>query len=69
MSPSWIRVLDEGGMIWESAERYPTLDDALRTADAAIAEWVRSVLGEDWSGPRDTRRRPPTGRRTGADTP
>jgi hypothetical protein len=57
MSPSWIRVLDEGGMIWESAEQYATLDDALKAADAAIAEWVRSVLGERWAVARAPRRR------------
>ncbi len=39
--PSFIRVLDEGGMIWSGADAYPSLDSALEAADAAIAEWCR----------------------------
>lgn len=38
---SFIRVLDEGGMIWSSEDAYPSLDSALEAADAAIAEWCR----------------------------
>lgn len=39
-SSSLIRVLDEGGMIWESEDDYETLDEALQAADAAIAAWL-----------------------------
>jgi hypothetical protein len=40
-SRSFIRVLDIGGMIWEGETSYPTLDDALAAADAAIKQWLR----------------------------
>jgi hypothetical protein len=45
-SRSLIRVLDEGGMIWESAARYASVDEALREAEAAVAQWMREQLGE-----------------------
>jgi hypothetical protein len=44
--PSWIRVLDEGGMIWESASHYASLDAALREAEEAVAQWMREQCGE-----------------------
>jgi hypothetical protein len=37
-SRSFIRVLDEGGMVWEGKTRYPSLGVALRAADTALAE-------------------------------
>jgi hypothetical protein len=40
-SRSLIRVLDTGGMIWESQERYDSLDDGLRDAEVAIAAWFK----------------------------
>jgi len=43
-SRSFIRVLDIGGMIWEGETSYPTLDDALVAADAAIAAFMRGEL-------------------------
>ena len=36
---SFIRVLDEGGTVWEGDDHYETLDHALAAAEAAIAEW------------------------------
>ena len=45
-SRSLIRVLDEGGMVWESATRYASVDEALREAEEAVAEWMREELGE-----------------------
>jgi hypothetical protein len=39
-SRSFIRVLDIGGMIWEGAPSYPTLDDALQAADDTIRDWL-----------------------------
>ena len=41
-----IRVLDEGGMIWESASHYASLDAALREAEEAVVQWMREQLGE-----------------------
>ena len=37
---SFVRALDEGGIIWEGASRYASLDDALRALDAGIAAWL-----------------------------
>jgi hypothetical protein len=34
--PSFIRVLDEGGMIWSGADAYPSLDNALAPAEHEI---------------------------------
>ncbi|MBA3532260.1 MAG: hypothetical protein H0T73_10100 [Ardenticatenales bacterium] len=39
---SFIRVMDEGGMIWESEKEYETIADALADADAAIAAWAKA---------------------------
>ncbi len=39
-STSLIRVLNEGGLVWESEDHYDTLDEALLAADAAISEWL-----------------------------
>jgi hypothetical protein len=39
-SRSFIRVLDIGGMIWEGAEDYETVDAALAEAEAAIEKWL-----------------------------
>lgn len=46
MRPSMIRVLDEGGMIWESASHYANVDEALRDAEAAVARHMRERYGE-----------------------
>jgi hypothetical protein len=45
-SRSLIRVLDIGGMVWESPPQYPSLDDALHAADAAVAEYLRTERGD-----------------------
>ena len=42
-SSSLIRVLNPGGMIWESKKRYKWLDDALAEADKAVADWLQSI--------------------------
>jgi hypothetical protein len=39
---SFVRALDEGGLVWEGNAPYGSLDDALRALDAAIAEWTGS---------------------------
>ena len=36
-STSFIRVLDTGGLVWEGADAYPSLDAAFDAADAALA--------------------------------
>ena len=37
---SFIRALDEGGMIWEGVSRYESLDYALKALDQGIADWM-----------------------------
>lgn len=46
-STSFIRILDLGGMIWESEDDYESLDAALQDADAAVAKWFREQGVED----------------------
>ncbi|MFC1961135.1 hypothetical protein ACFLYO_10535 [Chloroflexota bacterium] len=41
MAGSFIRALDEGGLVWESDQTYPTLDDALQAMEAALADWMK----------------------------
>jgi hypothetical protein len=38
----FIRVMDEGGTVWEGRSRYPSLNDALADAEQAIAEWMEN---------------------------
>ncbi len=45
-SSSFVRALDAGGLVWEGDETYATVDDALRAADLALADWLREELGE-----------------------
>jgi hypothetical protein len=45
-SRSLVRVLDEGGMIWESDTPYTSVDEALQAAELAVAQWMREQLGE-----------------------
>jgi hypothetical protein len=42
-SRSFIRVLDEGGMIWEGKKSYPNVAEALADADTAIGRWVEEL--------------------------
>jgi hypothetical protein len=39
-SQSFIRALDEGGIVWEGDRQYASLDDALRDLEAGLSEWV-----------------------------
>ena len=39
-SRSFIRVLDEGGMVWEGGEEYASLDDARQAAELGIDAWM-----------------------------
>jgi len=42
---SFVRVLDEGGLIWKGRRSYTTLDAALADAEAGVARWMRDELG------------------------
>ena len=41
MSRSFVRALDEGGLVWEGQEDYPTLDAALQDLEAGLAAWMQ----------------------------
>ena len=41
---SVIRILDEGGLIWEGGTADATVDDALRTAETALETWMHENL-------------------------
>ena len=43
---SLIRVLDEGGAVWEGGASYPSLVEALRDAELAVTRWMEDQLGE-----------------------
>lgn len=40
-SDSFIRGLDEGGLVWEGRQSYDTLDDALQDLEQGLAEWLK----------------------------
>ena len=42
---SFIRVLDDGGMVWKGRRSYRTLDAALADAEAGVARGMRDELG------------------------
>ena len=37
---SFVRALDEGGMIWEGAKRYKSVDEALQALERGIGKWT-----------------------------
>ncbi len=43
---SFIRILDEDGIIWSGTDAYPSLDRALEAAETAIAEWNRADISD-----------------------
>ena len=40
-SDSFIRALDEGGLVWEGKQSYHTLDHAMRDLEQGLAEWLK----------------------------
>jgi len=44
-SESFIRVLDEGGMLWESENEYKTFDEALVDLEAALEKIIAEIEG------------------------
>ena len=40
-SHSFIRVLDEGGTVWEGKRSYATIDEALQEAEVVISKWFK----------------------------
>jgi hypothetical protein len=43
---SFIRALDEGGMVWEGTATYPTVDAALGALDTALRDWLHQQHSE-----------------------
>jgi len=41
MSRSFVRALDEGGIVWEGRKSYPTLDAALQALEAGLIAWMQ----------------------------
>lgn len=39
-SASFIRALDEGGLVWEGKREYKSLDHALRALERALQVWM-----------------------------
>ncbi len=51
-SRSTVRILDIGGLIWESDQHYETVAGALTAAELALSAWVEENLQPkktDWS--------------------
>ncbi len=44
-TPAFIRVLDEGGIVWKGRGSYLTLDAPLADAGAGAARWMKDELG------------------------
>ena len=42
---SFIRDLDEGGVVWKGRRSYRTLDAALADAEAGVSHWMEDQLG------------------------
>ena len=40
-SHSFIRALDEGGLVWEGDDHYATLGQAFEALEAGLAEWMQ----------------------------
>jgi hypothetical protein len=47
---SFVRVLDDGRVVWTGRRSYPTLEAALDDAEAGVAEWMRDQLGTKETG-------------------
>jgi hypothetical protein len=45
-SRSLIRVLDGGGMIWESSEDYENIEEAMQALEIALADWMKEQYEE-----------------------
>lgn len=45
-SYSFVRALDEGGVVWEGEHDYESLDKALQALEEGLAEWIRENYGE-----------------------
>lgn len=44
-SHSFVRALDEGGVIWEGRHSYQTMDEVFQELDKALARWIEDNYG------------------------
>lgn len=44
-SHSFVRALDEGGVIWEGRHSYMTMDEVFHELDEALARWIEDNYG------------------------
>ena len=42
---SFVRALDEGGMVWEGSKKYKTLDEAMQDLEIGLSEWMEQQYG------------------------
>lgn len=42
-SRSFVRALDIGGIVWQGAEEYASLEEALQDLDGGIADWLEEI--------------------------
>jgi hypothetical protein len=45
-SQSFARALNAGGMVWESEDKYDTVDEALQAMEEALTAWLLDEEGE-----------------------
>jgi hypothetical protein len=56
-SASYVRAVNGGGLAWEGAPSYPSMDQALRALDAGIASWLAENRPESVEQPKPRVRR------------
>ena len=44
---SFVRALDEGGLIWQGRRSYHSFGAALADCEAGVGRWLREELGEE----------------------
>jgi hypothetical protein len=42
-SPSFIKALDEGGLVWESSKKYASVDDAWRDLENKLKKVINEI--------------------------
>ena len=45
-SSSFVRALDEGGLVWEGQDDYGSMDEALQAIEEGLAEWIEEQFGD-----------------------
>jgi hypothetical protein len=45
-SGSFIKAIDEGGLIWETQKKYKDIDAAFQALEEALAKYIKEQIGE-----------------------